>query len=343
MESLTETMRNARLGGPFEDPEQLLFNPQEGSGLGPTALDEIPRYLFRVASPHSDGTTNGMWVRSKSAYQNRNFFTEDIFFGLHADKRTTIARTLNLHLRWWPQGDVTDNFISWTSSLLFAIQYIYYRHLSPEDGSSLEDIKLYAIDTTGFPKGTFLRDLDLIDAFCEYDDHPREKDLENLRSLRTNTEYYFGVYLSQGSLKIQGNCEIIPATSLFEGDRLRRLQPRFRVFNGFPSRNGKPIWPIEVIRLRNGIWQATDVQVLSPEDMEGRLEAVKEIVQDLEPSWRFPLAIYFTSLIGSESPIQQGGAAAHNVFSSYFQSIFPSGESIHISTLCKHVLFYQGY
>lgn len=55
MESLTETMRNARLGGPSEDPEHLLFNPQEGSGLAPTALDEIPRYLFRVASPHSDG------------------------------------------------------------------------------------------------------------------------------------------------------------------------------------------------------------------------------------------------------------------------------------------------
>ncbi|KOS47657.1 hypothetical protein ACN38_g1315 [Penicillium nordicum] len=296
MESLTETMRNARLGGPSEDPEHLLFNPQEGSRLAPTALDEIPRYLFRVASPHSDGTTNGTWVRSKSAYQNPTFSTEDVFFGLNADKRTTIARTLNLHLRWWPQGDVIDNFVSWTSSLLFAIQYIYYRHLSRDDGSSLEDIKLYAIDTTGFPKGTFLRDLDLIDAFCEYDDHPRGNDLENLRSLRTNTKHYFGEYLSQGSLKIQGKREIIPAASLFEGDRLRRLQPRFRVFNGFPSRNGRPIWAIEVIRLRDAIWQATDAQVLSPEEMEGRLKAVKEIVQDFEPSWRFPLAIYFTSL-----------------------------------------------
>lgn len=326
MEYLTETMGNVRLGGPSEDPEQLLFKPQADSGLAPTALDEIPRYLFRVASPLSSGTTNGIWVRSKSAYQNRNFFTEDIFFGLNAEKRTTIARTLNLHLRWWPQDDVTDNFVSWTSSLLFAIQYIYYRHLSPDDGSSLEDIKLYAIDTTRFPKGTFLCDLDLIDTFWEHDDHPPGKDLENFRSFRNGPKLYFGEYLSQGSLKIEGKCEIISAQSLFEGDRLRRLQPHFQALDDLPFRNGKPLWANEVIRLRNVIWQATDVRVLSPQEMEGRLEAVKEIVQNLQPSWRFPLAIYFTSLIDSESSIHEGGAAIYSAFSSHFQSTFPDGQ-----------------
>ncbi|KAJ5193368.1 hypothetical protein N7449_009510 [Penicillium cf. viridicatum] len=59
--------------------------------------------------------------------------------------------------------------------------------------------------------------------------------------------------------------------------------------------------------------------------MEGRLEAVKEIVQNLQPSWIFPLAIYFTSLIGSESPIHEGGAAIYDAFSSHFQSTFPDG------------------
>ncbi|KAJ5857985.1 hypothetical protein N7455_008879 [Penicillium solitum] len=319
MENLNEAMGNVSLGGPSEDPDQLLFKPQAGSGLAPTALDKIPRYLFRVASTLSSGTTNGMWVHSESAYQNQNFFTEDIFFDLDDEKRKSIAQTLNLHLRW-SRGKKT-------SSLPFAIQYIYYRHLSPEDGSSLEDIKLYVIDTTQFPKGTFLPDLDLINAFWKYDHHsPREKDLEDFRSLRNQTRYYFGEYLSQGSLKIQGKREIISATSLFEGDRLRHLQPHFRVFEDFPFKNRNPIWANEVIRLRDVIWQATDIRTLSPEEMEGRLEAVKEIVQDLEPSWRFPLAIYFTSLIGSGSLIGEGGTAIHNVFSSYFRSTFPAGQ-----------------
>ncbi|KAJ5193367.1 hypothetical protein N7449_009509 [Penicillium cf. viridicatum] len=86
MEYLTETMRNVRLGDLSEDPEQFLFSPQADSGSAPTALDEIRRYLFRVASPLSSGTTDEIWVCSESAYQNRNFFTEDIFFGLNAEK-----------------------------------------------------------------------------------------------------------------------------------------------------------------------------------------------------------------------------------------------------------------
>lgn len=343
MENLSDQMRNASLGDPSEDPNHLLFKPQAGSGLAPTALDEIPRYLFRVASPLSSGTTNGMWVRSESAYQNRNFFTEDIFFNLDDEKRTTIARTLNLHLRWWYQAKNPDKFVSWTSSLPFAIQYIYYRHLSPDDGSSLEDIKLYVIDTTQFPRGTFLRDLDLMNAFGQYDDRPSRCNLESFRNLRHKPSYDFGEYLSQGSLNIEGKREIISATSLFEGDRLRRLQPHFRVFDGFPFKDGKPVWASEVIRLRYVIWHAADIRDLSPEEMEGRLEAVKEIVQDLEPSWRYPLAIYFTSLIGSGSPNIEIGIAIHNVFSSYFRSTFPVGESIHISTLCRHVLFDHRY
>lgn len=100
---------------------------------------------------------------------------EDVFFNLNSEKRITIARTLNLHLRWWPKHGTWDNFVSWTSSLLFAIQYIYYRHLNPGDESDLQQIKLYAIDTTQSPKVTFLCDLDLIDTFWESDDHPYRK------------------------------------------------------------------------------------------------------------------------------------------------------------------------
>lgn len=334
MDTLTETMRDTRLSDRPEELEQLLFRPQAGSGLAQSALDEIPCYLFRVVSPHSVGETNETWVRSESACRNESSSMEDIFLNLDTEKRTTIARTLNLHLRWWPKGVLRDNFVSWTSSLLFAIQYIYYRHLSPKDGSSLEQIKLYAIDTTRFPKGTFIRDLDLIHTFWESDNHPPKKNLEDLQDLRNET--YFGEYLSQGPLKIEDKCEMISAQSLFESDRLRRLQPHFLEFHDVPFSYGKPIWVKEVNRLRETIWPFTDL--LSSAETADRLEAVKEIIQNLTPSWRFPLAIYFTALIGSESTIEGKGEAIDNIFLRYFQSVFPHGWSTSISTLCKETM-----
>ncbi|KAB8067781.1 hypothetical protein BDV29DRAFT_196174 [Aspergillus leporis] len=295
MNNLTRALRNTYLSDRPEELEQLQFRPQAGSGLSQTALDEIPRYLFRVVSPHSVGETNKTWVRSESALRNERSSMEDIFLNLDTVKRTTIARTLNLHLRWWPKGELRDNFVSWTSSLLFAIQYIYYRHLSPEDESSLEQIKLYIIDTT------------------------------RLQYLRNETIQYFGEYLSQGSLKIEGKCEMISAQSFFESDRLRRLQPHFLEFHDVPFSNGKPIWVKEVIRLHETIWPFTDLPILSSAEMADRLEAVKEIIQNLTPSWRYPLAIYLTALIGSISIIEDKGAAIDNIFLSCFQSVFPHG------------------
>ena len=226
MDTIVDPMRNTHLDDPFEEEEQLLFSPGADSGLRENALKDIPRYLFRVASSKSDGETNTTWVRSKLACRDRTSSLEDIFSLLSDEKRTTVARTLNMHLRWWP-GNPDDNFVSWTSSLLFVLQYIYYRYWSEKYGSSLKEIGLYVIDTKQFPLGTFIRDLDLIDTFSEYDNHLHGKGLDDLRSLRNRPNYYFGEYLSQGSLKIESKCQIICAEFLFEHDRLRRLQPRF--------------------------------------------------------------------------------------------------------------------
>lgn len=223
--------------------------------------------------------------------------------------------------------------------MLFAIQYIYYRHLSPEDGSSLGEIKLYAIDTTNFPKGTFLCDLDLIDTFGKFDDHPPRKNLENLRHFRKETKNYFGEYLSQGSLKIEGKCEIILAQSLFESDRLRRLQSHFRRFQNLSFKNGRPIWVQEVIRLRETIWRSSDPQTSSSAERCDRLEAVKEIVQEFQPSWRLPLAIYFSSLVGPESLIESRGAAIYNNFLRCLQPTFPDGAFTNDCTLCEDLIY----
>lgn len=321
MNDLTETMGNVSLSYQSEELEQLLFRPQQGSGLAQTALDDIPRYLFRVVCPHSVGETNEAWVRSEAASKNEDSSMEDIFFNLDNDKRRTVARMLNQHIRWWPKDGSSDNFVSWSSSLLSSLQYIYYRHLSSKTGLSIEHIDLYVIDTTLFSTGTFIRDLDLIHTFWESDDHPPRQNLENLQYLRNETKYYFGEYLSQGPLKVEGKCEIIPAQSLFTNDRLRRLQPHFKFYNE-PFRNEKPEWAKEVIRLRGAIWPTSGTPILSSVEMRDRLQAIKEIIETLSFNWRFPLAIYFAALVRSESTTKNQRTAADDAFFQYFQSDF---------------------
>ncbi|KAL2871613.1 uncharacterized protein BJX67DRAFT_389145 [Aspergillus lucknowensis] len=291
MEALSQLMTRNSLGDVSRKPEQLLFRPKTNSGLAEGALDNIPPHLFRVVSPRSDGQTNAVWVHSESAYREKASSLEDIFYHLDSKKGKNIARTLNHHLRWWGKRDgVEDNFVSRASSLVFAIQYIYYRHSSKRDGSSLDEIKLYIIDTAKFPRGTFIRDLDLIDAFYNLDDS-FGLNLADLRSLRNERGYYFGEYLSQGSLNIEGKHQVILAKAIIDNSRLRRLQPIFAELRTDSTKVEKPAW--------------------------GR--------ENIEPDWKFPLAVYFAAFIGSESRTEDHGTANDNVFFAYFRSQY-SGE-----------------
>lgn len=318
MDVLTEAMERANISGSHYgrgELEQLPFQPQPESGIADTVLDNIPRYLFRIASPRSDGFTNEIWVKSESAYRNMSSSTEDIFYNLDNEKRAGIAQILNLHLRWWRKDELADNFVSWTSSLLFAIQYIYYRRSSARDGSSLADIKIYVIDTTEFPRGTFMRDLELIDAFCEYD-----YNLRLLQSLRNGPDFYFGEYLSQGALKIENKCQVIPAEVLFQQDRLRRIQPLFADIPTTIVEN--PRCAKAVIYLRGAIWPGSDLPILDSAVIIRRLTPILEIMENVAAEWRFPLAIYFAGLIGSESSTTEQGTATDNAFFKFFRSEF---------------------
>lgn len=308
IDNITQSMRNTHLRDVPEEPEQLLFNPNPNSGVAESVLDNVPRYLFRVATPKSAGITNETWVRSDAAIWDRDASMEDIFFNLDTKKRTEVAEILNLHLRWWPKDDLLDNFASWTSSLLFAIQYIYYRHHT--DNTPLEKIKLHVIDTTRFPRGTFMRDLDLIDFFCD-----SNGSLNDFRSLRNRDAYYFGEYLSQGSLKIENKCQMIPSGVLFEQDRLCRIQPDFAPISSETSE-----WARPVVRLRQNIYLRPRLGSLTSTEMRGRLQAIEEIMPHISASWRFPIAIYFAALIGADTSISDQEVGDDNLFFAYFHS-----------------------
>ncbi|KAJ5286802.1 hypothetical protein N7478_002488 [Penicillium angulare] len=322
MNELTEGLRSTHLSDgsdaldrPEETDhlEQLPFYPPRSLG---TTQKRLPRFLFRIATPESDGSTNKIWVKSQAAKDNRPSSTEDIFSNFTIKKRTNIAEILKVHLRWWPKYDLDDNFVSWTSSLLFAIQYIYYRHLSKKNRSSLANIKLYVIDTTKFPKGTFMRDLDLINIFCEYDQSEEYKSLRRVKTWRDG-DLYFGEYLSQGALKIENKCQVIPADLIFQNNRLRRIQPNFAEPG---EKEGD--WAKEVIRLRKDIWSSSDLPVLSSADMIDRLKAIEEILENVEPIWRYPIAIYLAGLTG---PMLWGKLDQETPDDSAFFSFFQSG------------------
>ncbi|PWY89953.1 hypothetical protein BO70DRAFT_131228 [Aspergillus heteromorphus CBS 117.55] len=277
MDSLIEKLSDINL-----EPEHLLFNPRDNVSLDPKALENIPRFLFRVASPKTKGETTETWVRSADALKKKSSSQEDIFSNLTAQRGSEISRSLNEHLRWWRKTGL-DNFMSWTSSLLFALQYILYLHQADWDGSNLDEIKLYVMDTSQFPRGAFLRDLDLIDAFQGYENGSgnglKSLNLKDFRQLRTTKGFYFGEYLSQGSMRVAGKCQVISADLLFEGGELhlvvRILQPEFGDIHS--RRDGEPSWAKEVKRLRESIWPSAKPPPTKFRASKDQIAAVDEI------------------------------------------------------------------
>ena len=186
-----------------------------------------------------------------------------------------------------------DNFVSWTSSLLFAIVYIFYLHASSRDGSTFDDISLCIVDTTHFPKGVFLRDMDLIRAYSAFDAGLRS--LNSLRSKQHRTYsgyFYFGEYLSQGALRIADCCQIIPAQAMIDGG-LYNLQPEFKEFAMW-ERKEKPPWAEPVIRLREGFYGRMTER---PEISDGEQEAAIKIAQLFDRRWRLPVAVNLIAML----------------------------------------------
>lgn len=318
MDALTNQMGNAHLNDTPNEPQCLPFCPPEQMRI---SLDNIPRFLFRIATPRSDGVTNETWVHSQSALENAPLSQEDIFSNLNPQKRINVAGTLNKHLRWWPKDGPEDNFISWTSSLLFALRYIYYRFSSSRDGSSLQKIKLCVVDTTRFPRGAFVRDLDLIEAFHQFDHYHRPgRDLQDLQCMREG-HHYFGEYLSQGSLKVAGKCQIVSADVFFGRDRLHHVQPLFEEIGHVPRNIYKPNWAANVRRDREAIW--TNPQPL--EKLRESVMAVRAIVDNFGPEWKFPMAVYLAALVTqARKPDDEKQPADDNHLFKYFRS-YPSG------------------
>ena len=74
----------------------------------------------------------------------------------------------------------------------------------------------------------------------------------------------------------------------------------------------------EVNRLCNTLQPGNKLPILPENEMSGRLQAIEEIIKYVASGWRYPIAIYFAALIGTESSIE--GQETANVFFEYFRS-----------------------
>lgn len=176
----------------FEQPISLTFDPSEIFRPHTPLFNDnfIPRYLYRLVAPQSAGITNSSSVVPPMVHG----YSKDIF-QLPTPKA---ANLLLNHLLWQRGHEDGCNLMSWTSSLLFALQYALYRHR--KDGDDLRHIHLIILDTALFPAGTFIQDMEIMRSFQAAD--PRLQKFVEFRE----SEYYFGEYLTQGRLAIQNRC-----------------------------------------------------------------------------------------------------------------------------------------
>ncbi|KAL3420692.1 hypothetical protein PVAG01_07137 [Phlyctema vagabunda] len=305
------------------DSEYLLFNPRGDKAWLQEKFDDIPRYLFRVFTPKSCGKTDGSWTKSMDARRVTEKGRVDIFT---REDNEQVASMLNAHLRWWEGTE--DNLVSWTSSLLFALVYIFHLHANCKDGSAFDDIFICIIDTTMFPKGVFLRDMDLIQAYISFD-----AALKNFEGLRSKKGWYFGEYLSQGALKIEGKCQIVSAQAMIDED-LYDLRRKFEEFSLW-ERRPKPPWAQPVVDLRNDLYQVESPKTGKEKSFKEKLQAAINIAHLFGPGWSFPVAINLTALL----PLPKEDTA---IIQAFRANRFTDDDRANCSPLKTKVIAYNG-
>ncbi|PSK36148.1 hypothetical protein B9Z65_5963 [Elsinoe australis] len=128
---------------------------------------------------------------------------------------------------------------------------------------------------------TFIRDLDLIEEFKDYDE-----ELKELYDMRKNRGYDFGEYLSQGALKIEGRCAMVPAQDLVDNGLLD-IRP------DLPAGSDQD-WTHSVLRLRQKFSgpHTTRFQYTSAQK-----EAINKIADLFESEFWLPMALALMTVL----------------------------------------------
>ncbi|KAI5463656.1 hypothetical protein BGZ63DRAFT_462874 [Mariannaea sp. PMI_226] len=247
--------------------------------------NKVPRYLFRVNTPNTAGiTTLDHVIPSASSYGSPSKLQD--LFSIPPRKA---AEILNEHLWWMSHHERDCNLISWTSSLLFALHYGLHRHRCKYNASKLSKISLLILDTTKLPEGTFINEMEIIEVFVGYADtmqHPK-KNLKALHEIRTGPgDRYYGEYLSQGDLDIQGKCAQTTIERIID----------LGLFNLYPELGDKEEWkylPTRVDNLRWSFHLSTDITPTTEVEV-GKAIALGKVC--LGGRWALPVAAMLLAL-----------------------------------------------
>jgi hypothetical protein len=327
------------------------------------SFDNIPRYLYHVYDNETNthpqrkscGETTKEWVKSKDALDDEEknidendpeYHMVDIFKRTGKAARLKVATGLNEHVRWWTCSSGKNNFVSWTPSMLFAITYAIHRINFME--REPRQVSLCVVDTLeleslGYPRGIFIKDMDL---FREYEfagpeivrdasGNPRSwrsgglPNMISFRNMSANkagfihgdpTEFfekgnknYYGEYLSQGKLKIEGASTIISFDNIID-ENLYRLHPFFEALrNNDPSRlpskpekfkaymkkaktvKGSEVHWARATMMCKDIFYSVAKGCEEPTTVE-EINAVAAIIKNVDPRWRFALAASLLAL-----------------------------------------------
>lgn len=275
------------------NPTYLPFNPGREFEALQKKYGRVDRYLFRLFDKNSKASTDKTWVKSNDARHLGPNRDRDIF--TRAD-RDAVAQALRRHLLGEIQPREEDHFVSWSSSLLSLLQYTCHKTRQAGDHSPA-DTFICVVDTTTFPAPVFMSDMFLISAFSKYDTSTSlpsasKRRLSDLQSLRHKKHpdyagsHYYGEYLSQGAMRVKGNCSIVSFADI-SNTGLYTLRPELSL----PIPKGEN-WAVGVIKLREKFNDTSSRR--RAEDFE--IETALRIGEKYGPSWKLPVALAFLTL-----------------------------------------------
>lgn len=247
-----------------------LFYPPAGFDTQSLDFDAVPQYLFRTFDKASSGTNNESVIASIAST-----------IGTHESSRTDIltlerhraTELLYMHLtKSCFSGNKSDNLMSWTSSLLFAVQYAVWRHRIGRCCPS--DIKICAVDTRNFPQGQFAQDIWLLKAY-QATAKRLSNPIQKFFYLRLENEnYYNGEYLSQGVLNHTDRSSVVSLEHLIQAGL-------FELYPEFEDARGSENWTNRVLELRQN-WSAE--QGTTEREIQLALRVGRDCFTQFEPS-----------------------------------------------------------
>ena len=176
--------------------------------------------------------------------------------------------------------------MSWTSSLLFALQHDLRRHNTDNDKPELSEISLLILDTRSFPPGTFIKDMEIMEVFAPYDFN-QTKNLDAFLQLRKSDRgYYFGEYLTQGKIDIIGRCIVTNMQRLIDAG-LFELKPELKDNSRWGELANR------VIELRKLFKASQDTPTASHAEVR---KAITIAGACFGNGWDIPVAIMFLTL-----------------------------------------------